>query len=273
LMEKAQDSFSKIFAKSTKTLEKRTNALLQSSTVDAVHDIRTAIRRVEAAIELLPKKSQKKQKFRRYLTKSKKLFKATSPVRDADIIVSSLREVESAPGVGIAISRLQSERDQRAFEISDRAETFSNIKIPKPKKNQVTQAQLKKRKTKVSFDLQSKIAELIPVILRDFRKIDDLHDLRKYCKNLRYALEILPSAEDETLARLMEDWQKTLGNVRDIYMTQHFIEENKLSTELEEFVSSLNSKRERLLESFIHSAQSHVNGSSLCIAPVKAIAT
>jgi CHAD domain-containing protein len=269
---KTQDSFSKKFAKSTKALDKRLNVLLQSSTVDAVHDIRTAIRRVEAAIDLIPKGTRKKRKFRRYLTKSKKLFKVTSRVRDADIIISSLQQVKSAPSVKIAISRFQSEREQQALEIYDRVESFQAIKAPKLKKNQVTQAQWRKRKNKLSQDLQSKIAELVPPILRDFRKIDELHNLRKHCKSLRYTLEILPSDEEQTLARLMEDWQKILGNVRDIYMTQHFIEENNLSNELVEFVSSLNSKRDRMLESFIHSAQDHVNGSSLTVAPVKAIA-
>ena len=120
--------------------------------------------------------------------------------------------------------------------------------------------------------MQAKITDLVPAILRDFRKIDELHNLRKYCKSLRYTLEILPSDEEESLAKLMEDWQKVLGNVRDIYMTQHFIEENNLGKELEDFVSNLNTKRDRMLESFIHSAQHHVNGSSPTIIAVKAIA-
>jgi CHAD domain-containing protein len=269
---KSPVSFSKAFGKSAKTLDRRLDALLQSRGVDAIHDVRTAIRRVEASIDLIPKKSRKKEKFQRYRSKQKKLFKITSPVRDADVILSKLKALEPTPALSNALSRLQYERDQLASEISDCAESFAKVKIPKLKKNQVTEPQLKKRKTKMSLDLQSRITEIIPAILRDFRKIDELHDLRKYCKRLRYTLEILPSEEDEHLAKLMEDWQKVLGNVRDIYMTQQFIEENNLQEELEEFASALNSKRDHLLESFIHSAQDHVNSSSATIFALKPIA-
>ncbi len=264
--------FSRKFTKYSKNLDDRLRTLLQGATVDAIHDLRTTIRKMEAAVDLLPKKIRKKEKFRRYLASSKKLFKSTSPVRDADIIISNLREFEELPSVSTAISRLQSERDQRIFSVLDRAETLSEIKIPKLKKNQAPVAQMNKRKTKLSLELQFKIAELVPTILRDFRKIDELHDLRKYCKSLRYLLDTLPTEKEGDLRRLMEEWQKLLGNVRDMYMTQHFIEENNLQRELGQWVISMNAKRDRILESFIHSAEDHVNTSSQTITVVKAIA-
>ena len=240
--------------------------------MDAIHDIRTSIRKMEAAAELLPKKSRRKEKIKRYLSSSKKLFKSTSPVRDADIIISNLHDFESLPVVGKAISRLQSDRDQQVFEVLDRAETLSKIKIPKVKKNQIGDVQLRKRERKLSLDLQSKITELLPTILRDFRKIDELHELRKYCKNLRYLLDSVPTEAEQDLPHLMENWQKLLGNVHDLYMTEHFVEENKLEKDLEELVISMNAKRERILESFIRSAKDHVNASSHTITLVKAVA-
>ncbi|MFI5421665.1 MAG: CHAD domain-containing protein, partial [Nitrososphaerales archaeon] len=156
--------------------------------------------------------------------------------------------------------------------VLDRAKTLDKIKIPTMKKYQVGDTQLRKRKTKFCLELESKITELLPAILRDFRKIDELHDLRKYCKNLRYVLDILPSEGEEGLRRLIENWQKLLGTVRDIHTTQRFIEENKLAKDLEQLISSLNVKRDRTLESFIHSVEDHVNASNQTITLVKSIA-
>jgi CHAD domain-containing protein len=255
-------SFSKKFSASTKNLDDRLQILLQDATVDAIHDIRTSIRKMEAAIDLLPKKVRNKEKIRRYFTSSKKLFKSTSRVRDADIIISNLHGFELLPAVSIAISKLESERNRRVFEVLDHAERLDKTKIPKVKKNQVGYTQLKKRKTKICLVLESKIAELLPAILRDFRKIDELHDLRKYCKNLRYVLDILPSEGEKDLRRLMENWQKLLGTVRDIHMIQLFIDENKLPNDLEQLVSDLNLKRDRTLESFIHSFEDHLEASN-----------
>jgi len=227
---------------------------------------------MEMTIDLLPKKVRNKGKIRRYLSPSKKLFKSTSRVRDADIIISNLHEFESLPAVNIGISKLQSEREKQVFEVLGRAKTLEKIKIPKVEKNQVGDMQLRKRKTKICLELESKINELLPAILRDFRKIDELHDLRKYCKNLRYVLDILPSEEEKDLRRLMENWQKLLGTVRDIHTIQRFIEENKLTKDLEQLMSSLNAKRDRTLESFIHSVEDHINASNQRITLVKSIA-
>ena len=56
----------------------------------------------------------------------------------------------------------------------------------------VTQKELEKRYNKIVSNLISQIETNFPIVITDSTKIEELHDLRKACKKLRYMLELLP---------------------------------------------------------------------------------
>ena len=81
------------------------------------------------------------------------------------------------------------------------AENLAKIKTLKINKKELSSKAITKRRKRVVMKIQAKLQEGLPIVLKDFRKIDELHDIRKQCKLLRYTLEILPSNNDDKLAR------------------------------------------------------------------------
>ncbi|HXQ92607.1 MAG TPA: CHAD domain-containing protein [Nitrososphaerales archaeon] len=247
--------FSKKCAKAIAELDSRVALFGKDHSSDTVHDVRTSIRRVEAALDLLPKGVRQKKKIRKYLSACKKLFKSTTPVRDSDIVFSNLLTYENDPNVQQVLAKIQNDRNHMLVSCSLCAENLSNIKVPKINKEELSLSTISKRRKKIITKIQAKMQEGLPLILRDFRKIDELHDLRKQCKILRYTLEILPSKSDEKLIGLMEEWQTLLGAIRDIDVTENFINETGLSEELEAVIVNLKISRDGTLRSFVRSAK------------------
>src|SRR5574338_176129 len=79
------EKFNKIISKVNERLEK----YLAEPNDENVHDVRTAIRRLDAAWKILPKKTKHK-KIEKFVTQYKKFFKINSEIRDFDIIKQKL---------------------------------------------------------------------------------------------------------------------------------------------------------------------------------------
>ena len=78
----------------TKTTE-RLSAYVQDPNEKNVHDVRTSIRRLDAAFKILPKKIRKKAKLRKFMLEIKKFFKTNNQIRDFDIISQKLISMQS----------------------------------------------------------------------------------------------------------------------------------------------------------------------------------
>ncbi|MDA4129776.1 MAG: CHAD domain-containing protein [Thaumarchaeota archaeon] len=270
---KYDGTFSKRFSQQRKNLDARLKSLQKDASPDSIHDVRTSIRRVEAAFQLLPKRFRKRSKACRYISGSKKLFKSMSPVRDIDILISNLADLQSISTVKTVLMTLRSERDRRIREILGRAKSLNELKAPKLRKNKLASFQIMKRKRRVLQGLQWRIAELVPLVLQDYEKVDEVHNLRKYCKRLRYTLELVLSEEERDFAGLMEEWQKALGSVRDLDLTAEYIAKNGLESELKQYLEGLKKKRERSLESFVQSAKARLNSSGDLIPIAKTVSS
>ena len=135
------------------------------------------------------------------------------------------------------------------------AKNLTKTKTPKISKKGLSSKTIAKRRKRIVTKIQAKLQEGLPIVLKDFRKIDELHDIRKQCKLLRYTLEILPSKNDDKLEGQMEKWQTLLGGIRDIDVTEHFVDERGLSEELEGAIVNLKISRDGMLRSFIRSAK------------------
>jgi CHAD domain-containing protein len=247
--------FSKKCAKAIADLDSHVSLISEDPSPDNIHDVRTAIRRVEAALELLPKKVRQQRRIRKYLYACRKLFKSTSPVRDIDIVYSNLFNYESDPNVKRALAKIQIERSHMLHRCAIYAKNLTKTKTPKISKKGLSSKTIAKRRKRIVTKIQAKLQEGLPIVLKDFRKIDELHDIRKQCKLLRYTLEILPSKNDDKLEGQMEKWQTLLGGIRDIDVTEHFVDERGLSEELEGAIVNLKISRDGMLRSFIRSAK------------------
>ena len=95
-----------------------------------VHDVRTSIRRIEASFNLLPKNIRKKQIVSNYLTRTKSLFKATSPIRDIDIAEGKLKKFETITGIPDLLKRNEEKRAQLLSVAMKAAGTLEKTPIP-----------------------------------------------------------------------------------------------------------------------------------------------
>ena len=73
-------------------VDNRVNNYLADPNEDNIHDIRTAIRKLDASFRSLPKKVRKRTRVSNYITASKRLFKINSQIRDYDIIYGKLKK-------------------------------------------------------------------------------------------------------------------------------------------------------------------------------------
>src|SRR5215472_6280502 len=80
-----------------KRVDDRLNDYIKDSNENNIHDIRTAVRRLDASYRSLPKSMQRKNKISKYMRTSKLLFKINSQVRDYDIICEKLQKYSSEP--------------------------------------------------------------------------------------------------------------------------------------------------------------------------------
>src|ERR687898_121011 len=107
----------------------RVSKYLKNSNAKQIHDVRTAIRRLDATFLILPKKNRSRSSLSEYVLKCKELFKVNSEIRDLDIICEKLE------------------------------------KYPSDQMNSVIEKKLQKRYSKLVSRLILKIESILPVVL------------------------------------------------------------------------------------------------------------
>jgi len=153
------------------------------------------------------------------------------------------------------LSKLQSERKDLVITVVRAAKAMGKNSPLKLGPYQVSDAKVRRRKKKIVEKLNGKIRQEFPLILGDSRRIEELHELRKNCKKLRYTLEILPSEKEKNLIGVLRKWQTMLGDVRDNDITEQFIRENHLERDIEKIMADLQMVRDSKFRSFVQSAK------------------
>ena len=80
-------------------------------------------------------------------------------------------------------------------------------------KMNITEKELQKRYNKVLSNFISKIELNFPIVITNALKIEELHQLRKDCKKMRYMLELLPEENTEAikLKRFLKEFRIILA--------------------------------------------------------------
>jgi CHAD domain-containing protein len=162
-----------------------------------IHDIRTSIRRLEAAFLASPKQMRGK-KIEQFVEESKRLFKANSELRDFDIILQKV----SQEGQMDELHRESFEKDidKNRDRSLEKAISIAHIlrKLDVPHINiynsrydfNLLQEKLMLRYNKVVLGFLLDIEKNIPVIINDSYRTEELHQVRKDSKKLRYLFEL-----------------------------------------------------------------------------------
>ena len=260
--------------KSERNIQRVSNKLddyIKEPNEENIHDIRKAIRRLEASYRSLPtKKARKSRVIREYADYSKKLFSINSQVRDFDIIGEKLSSDENRAQQDVMKSIEGSIFKQRKTKL-DEAISFAlelrKLRVPKlTGKIKISNKRSKKRFGKLINKFATRIEHDLPIVVNDREKKIELHELRKDCKKLRYLLELLPdnNGKDETtekddyVSKLMEKLEKVqdlLGIIHDYDTMIAFLKRRKgrgtRSTLVHSILAKLNQERQNKYEEFV----------------------
>ena len=235
-------SFAEQLSTTCERLGSKINSLISDPSVENLHDTRTTIRRVQALTRLLPKNLRRKGKATRFLASSKKVFKATSQIRDIDITEVKLKQFETYTGFPEFFGNLKEKRASLLRSATKSFQGFKGTTIPGFKVRQISDSKLSKRENKVIGRHQVQLKSKVPIILGNPTE-EQLHDFRKNCKMLRYTLEVDSRKNKESLA-LLKKLQDILGSLLDNNTTLRYLSDSSLRDSAKPIVEKLKSENE-----------------------------
>ena len=180
-------------------VDKRVEEYAKDPNEENIHGIRTAIRRLEASYRSCPKQLQKK-KIKKYVGISKCLFRLNSEIRDFDIILEKLSNEGqiSEQQLEPIKKSLEREKDKKLGKALSFATDLKKLNVPHPVKDgslykHNKMQKLTRKYNKIVNGFASRIEKNLPVVISDCERIDELHEIRKDSKKLRYLFELLLS--------------------------------------------------------------------------------
>ena len=240
---------------SLQRVNNRIKKYLKDPKAKNIHDLRTSIRRLDAAYSTLPKKYRNGSSMSTYILSCKELFKINSEIRDLDIIYEKLQKYPPNDSRNKIIDSLKETRVTKLEYAKNIALALNNTDASKLLDEiKVTQKELEKRYNKIVANLISKIETNFPIVITDSTKIEELHDLRKACKKLRYMLELLPIENKKALEmrKTLQKIQDSLGMIHDYDFTINHLELNEQpSNEVREIVNNEMQERKLNYERFL----------------------
>ena len=271
--------------KSERNIQRVSNKLddyIKEPTEVNIHDIRKAIRRLEATYRSLPsKKLRKKRVIREYTEYSKKLFSINSQIRDFDIISAKLSSVENPTkrdAIKLIKPRLSKQRRTKLNDAISIAIQLRKLRVPKlTRKIKISNRRSKKRFNKVISKFVTRIEHNLPIVVNNNQKVTELHELRKDCKKLRYLVELLPdnsgkdqrSEMDDYLPKLIEMLEKVqdiLGIIHDydtiiVYLNRRKRTKGRV-TLIHSLLSNINRERQNKYQEFVRFVNGYLPASN-----------
>jgi CHAD domain-containing protein len=234
----------------------RINKYLKKPNAKQIHDVRTAIRRLDATFSSLPKKYRIGSSLSKYVLQCKELFKINSEIRDFDIINEKLQKYPSNAQRDSIIETLKETRNAKLETAKTLALSLKGIDIATILDEiSVTEKELQKRYNKILSRLISDIESTFPVVLAKPLALEELHDLRIACKKLRYMLELLPDENKLAvqIGKSLQKLQDILGSVHDSDFTIGYLRSlPQSSKEIQEIINMENDERRLKFEQFMN---------------------
>ena len=238
--------------------DNKTNSYIKNSNEKNIHDVRTSVRRFNAAFLVLPKRYRKGCLLSDYNQLANKFFKVNSEIRDMDIISEKLHGYSQTDQRNVVIDLLKKDRQSNLEGAKTIALTLKNMNSNKIfDKIDITEKELQKRYNKLLFRLISKIDTNFLIVITNSLKIKELHELRKDCKKLKYILELLVKDNNNKnniatgLIKTLQNIQDILGSIRDYDITIDYLKKLEPSKEIQEIVNNEIEQRRLKYEEFL----------------------
>ena len=251
----------------SRRLNRKTDHYINDPNENNIHDIRTSIRRFNAAVSTLPRKYREEPLLLEYSKIANKLFKVNSEIRDSDIILTKLEKFSLSPQRNIVTDTLKQTRQAKLENAKTMAQNLKNLNSNMINGIGVTENELQKRYSKILSKLISRIDDAFPIVLTNPLKLEELHELRKDCKKIRYMLELVEKDDKNaaSLIRILEKVQDILGSIHDSDATIIYLRSFAPNQEIQEVINKETKQRELGYEKFLlYSKRSlHLNPDSL----------
>jgi len=238
--------------------DNKTNSYIKNSNEKNIHDVRTSVRRFNAAFLVLPKRYRKGCLLSDYNQLANKFFKVNSEIRDMDIISEKLHGYSQTDQRNVVIDLLKKDRQSNLEGAKTIALSLKNMNSNKIlDKMDITEKELQKRYNKLLFELISKIETNFLIVITNTLKIKELHELRKDCKKLKYILELLIKDNNNKnniamgLIKTLQNIQDILGSIRDYDITIDYLKKLEPSKEIQEIVNNEIEQRRLKYEEFL----------------------
>jgi CHAD domain-containing protein len=238
-------------------LDNKTNSYIKNSNEKNIHDVRTSVRRFNAAFLVLPKRYRKGCLLSDYNQLANKFFKINSEIRDMDIISEKLHGYSQTDQRNVVIDLLKKDRQSNLEGAKTIALSLKNMNSNKIfDKIDITEKELQKRYNKLLFRLISEIDTNFLIVITNSLKIKELHELRKDCKKLKYILELLvkDNNKNDTAIRLiktLQNIQDILGSIRDYDITIDYLKKLEPSKEIQKIINNEIEQRRLKYEEFL----------------------
>jgi len=217
--------------------------------------LRTATRRLQAAFAVLPKSTRKQKKAAKAMARIKKLMKVNARVRDQDIILSKLAGYQPNQIFERLIEDLRQSRKNNLDEAKDLGMDVQKNPGPRVKPRTFSSPDLQKRYDKVLRRLSSKIANELPLVREDQSKVEELHMVRRDCKQLRYVLEMSEFSKPPEALVALRSWQDILGAIRDHDVMIQYLRKQRRSAEIQTALNIETENRNKNYQKFVEASR------------------
>ena len=242
-------------------VDNRLDDYIKNPNEENIHNMRTAIRRLQATYISLPKKLRKKKKIREFVIKSKELFRINSKIRDYDIISEKLsKDVQSSPqqqNIEHLQKLLKSQRKRMLNKAKGIALELRKISVPKLRDSDISQNKLEKSFNSIANKFVDRLKKNFPIVVANSQKIRELHEMRKDCKKLRYLMELLPENESNSKNKIshmikeLEKVQNMLGIIHDYDTTIAYLRHQKRKRSIKTIIEKIANIRQDKYEQFV----------------------
>jgi CHAD domain-containing protein len=236
-------------------IDNKVNNYIKNSNEKNIHDVRTSIRRFNASFLPLPKRYRKKGSLlSEYNRLANEFFKVNSDIRDIDIIHIKLKNYPETDKRNSAINLLKNNRQSKLENAKTIALSLKNMNSKKIlEKIDMTEKELQKRYSKILLIFIRKIETDFLIVINNALKIEELHELRKDCKKLRYLLELIGKENNNAIKMIktLKNIQDILGSIRDTDITIDFLKKLEPSKEIQEIINNEIEQRRAKYQEFL----------------------
>lgn len=233
------------------------NLYLKNPNGKNIHDLRKSIRRLDSAYYSLPKKFRKNKSIKNYINHSKDLFKSNSQVRDYDIILEKINGHNRSNNSknNNLIDQIEQNKKIQLETAKKIAQNLDLYDSPQIGTESISDKKVQKRFNKISEIFNDKIKKELDSVIQDKNKIKKLHELRKDCKKIRYALELISDQDKdiEKTVKQLDDIQDILGEIHDCDTTIMFLrQQKKQSPTVKNFINKESTNRDNKYNQFVN---------------------